>query len=202
VLGAWDTSIFRWINTGWSSPFADDFFRFFSAGLQLPWVIVLMAVALLAHLLAGGNLRRAGALAMICWPIANALTDAFKHFFNGARPMVELAGVKLIEEYDGTLLVIDSSGSVSAHAANMAAVASVIALEAKWWGAPWILFAFFTGLSRIYTGAHYPSQVLFGWVLGFFCAFVISRTWRAYRANRGKLKSALASQPPIQSRTD
>jgi undecaprenyl-diphosphatase len=202
VLGAWDISVFRWVNTGWSGPLADDFFRFFSAGLQLRWLVVLMAIALLAHLWSGGNLRRAGALAMLCWPIANALTDTLKNVFHGARPMVELAGVKLIHEYDGTLLVIDSSGSVSAHAANMAAVAAVITLEAKWWGAPWIMFAFFTGLSRIYTGAHYPSQVLFGWGVGILCAFVVSRTWRAYRANRGKLKATLATQSPIQSRTD
>ena len=202
MLGPWDVAVFRWINTGWSSPGADDFFRFFSAGLQLPVLVVLMALTLAAHIVAGGRFRRGAALAMVAWPIANALTDAFKALASGARPCVELAGVKLINEYDGTLLYLDSSGSVSAHAANMAAVAAVLTLETKWWGTPWVVFAFFTGLSRVYTGAHYPSQVLFGWGVGILCGFIVSRTWRAYRANRGKLKAALRPHPPIQSRID
>ena len=202
MLGPWDVGLFRWINTGWSSPGADDFFRFFSAALQLPVTIVLMAIVLLAHLWAGGKFRRGAALAMVTWPFANALSDVFKAITMGARPCVEVAGVKLINEFDGTLLYLDSSGTVSAHAANMAAVATALTLETKWWGAPWVVFAFFTGLSRIYTGAHYPSQVLFGWAVGMLCGFVVSRTWRAYRANRGKLKAALAPHPPIQSRID
>jgi undecaprenyl-diphosphatase len=110
--------------------------------------------------------------------------------------------VRLIDEYNGSLLFLDSSGTTSAHSANMAAIATVMTLEAKWWGAPWIAFAFFTGISRIYTGVHYPSQVIFGWGVGILCGFIVSRTWRAYRENRSKLKAALVVQPPIQSRTD
>lgn len=202
MLGPWDVSLFRWINTGWSSPGADEFFRFFSNALQLPFIVALMAIVLLAHLMAGGRFRRGAALAMLAWPIANALTDVFKGLLAAARPCVELASVKLMYEYDGTLLYLDSSGTTSAHSANMAAIATVLTLESKWWGAPWIIFAFFTGLSRIYTGAHYPSQVLFGWAVGILCGFVVSKTWKAWRENRGKLKAAITAHPPIQSRTD
>lgn len=202
MLGAWDVAVFRWINAGWSSPGADDFFRFFSAALQLPAVIALMALALMVHLMAGGKFRRGAALAMVAWPVANALCDVFKGLVAAARPCVELASVRLIHEYDGSLLYLDSSGTVSAHSATMAAIATIMALETKWWGTPWILVAVLTGISRIYTGAHYPSQVLLGWAVGMLCGYVVSRTWRAYRANRGKLKAALSAHPPIQSRID
>ena len=194
--------MFRWINSGWSTPFGDDFFRFFSSATQLPVVIVLFAIILAAHLFAGGSLRRGAAMAMVAWPVANAMCDVLKNGLSSARPCVDLMSVRLIDEYNGTLLYLDSSGTASAHSANMAAIATVMTMEAKWWGAPWIAFAIFTGISRVYTGVHYPSQVLFGWGVGMLCGFVVSRTWRAYRANRSKLKAVLAVQPPIQSRTD
>jgi membrane-associated phospholipid phosphatase len=194
--------VFRWINSGWGSPFGDSFFRFFSCATQLPAVLAVLAVVLAAHLVAGGSLRRGAALAMVSWPVANALCDIFKSFFEATRPYMELNGVRMIHEYNGTLLFLNSSGTVSAHSANMAAIATVMTLEAKWWGAPWVAVAFFTGISRVYVGAHFPSQVLLGWGVGVVCGLVISRTWRAYRANRGKLKAALVVQPPIQSRTD
>ena len=36
----------------------------------------------------------------------------------------------------------------------------------------WILVALFTGLSRIYVGVHYTSQVLLGWVCGALIALL------------------------------
>lgn len=202
MLGAWDVSLFRWINSGWNGAFGDELFRFFSLAAKLPFMIVLFAVVLVIHLIAGGALRRGAALAMLAWPIANALCDVFKGLLASARPCVELAGVNLVNEYGGRVMYLDSSGTASAHSANMAAIATVLTIEAKWWGAPWILFAFLTGLSRVYTGVHYPSQVLLGWMVGMLCGFVVSRTWHAYRAHRKKIKAALVPQPPIQSRTD
>lgn len=98
---------------------------------------------------------------MIAWPIANFAADLFKYGFQIARPSVDL--------YPNLMIRVDrltSFGTVSAHAASMSAVAFALTYNFGWKGAIWILVAFLTGLSRIYVGVHYPSQVLYGWLLG------------------------------------
>ena len=37
---------------------------------------------------------------------------------------------------------------------------------------PVLILAFLTGLSRVFSGLHYPSDVLFGWMLAIFFGFV------------------------------
>ena len=72
----------------------------------------------------------------------------------------------------------------------MAALAFVLCYHFKWWGAIWVLVALLTGLSRIYVGVHYPSQVLLGYLCGVFCAFLVIKTWEAFmrlRQNKANL---------------
>ena len=48
----------------------------------------------------------------------------------------------------------------------MAAVAFVMIYYLRGVSWVWLGVAVLTGLSRIYVGVHYPSQVLFGWIVG------------------------------------
>jgi undecaprenyl-diphosphatase len=61
----------------------------------------------------------------------------------------------------------------------MAAVAVAMTLNLKWWGVPWIIIAVLTGISRIYCGAHFPGQVLWGWCVGIAVGFAVHFLWRA-----------------------
>ena len=55
------------------------------------------------------------------------------------------------------------------------------------------VLALLTGLSRIYVGAHYPSQVLLGWVCGALCALIAVYTWGAYaRLRSGRSHGKIA----------
>ena len=74
-------------------------------------------------------------------------------------------------------------GTVSAHAATSMSIFWVIGLGAMrgvrcyWpWMAAWVVAV---GYSRIYLGVHFPSQILFGWLLGtlvgLFLAWVLHR---------------------------
>lgn len=54
----------------------------------------------------------------------------------------------------------------SGHAANNMAVATVLLLFFGWRGALYLPFALLIGYARIYTGAHWPSDVLAGFLLG------------------------------------
>ncbi len=65
----------------------------------------------------------------------------------------------------------------SAHALNaglMAAVACLYYRRAAWWVVP---IAIGIGVSRVYNGAHFPSDVLAGWGLGVASALII--VWMA-----------------------
>ncbi|MEN8654660.1 phosphatase PAP2 family protein [Streptomyces sp. 21So2-11] len=61
----------------------------------------------------------------------------------------------------------------SGHSASAAAFATGVALESKGWGAVVAPVAAAVAISRIYTGAHYPSDVLVGAALGVGAAFAV-----------------------------
>ena len=50
------------------------------------------------------------------------------------------------------------------------------------WGAPWIVVALLVGVSRVYVGVHFPSQVVFGWTLGIASGVVVERIARLISA--------------------
>ncbi len=146
-------------------------FLFFSEGNKWWWVRILL-LGLAIFLLSKPRTRAAGLAALISVPVSNLICDLLKATFQGLRPCVELP--------DAILYVnkLDSFGTASAHSANMAAVAMCLSLLAAPWGRLWWIVALMTGLSRIYVGVHYPSQVLFGWAVGAATGWVICRIAR------------------------
>ncbi|MER6278707.1 phosphatase PAP2 family protein [Streptomyces sp900105245] len=63
----------------------------------------------------------------------------------------------------------------SGHAASAAAFATGVALESPAWGAVVAPVAFSVAASRVYTGVHFPSDVLAGAALGVGAAFLVRR---------------------------
>jgi len=162
--------------------------HFFSEATNHVWVRVVLGLIVLGMFVRGALSRRAAIQALLAVALANGFTDLFKHLHPEPRPYQELhdlmlhtAGSLRDAAHDmaaaaGTSMH-DNAGTASAHSANMAAVAFVFCYHLRWWGAPWVLIAFVTGLSRIYLGAHYPYQVLLGWGCGCIAAFAITKTW-------------------------
>lgn len=171
--GSFDQSFLRWIN-GWPD-WLEPFMLFMTNATNYGWVKGALIAMVLAMLIRGPKTRTAAVLALLAFPLANEITDVFKANLAHPRPFQELDWVNVRGN-----LQSDSMGTASAHSANMAAVAAAFTAGMGRWGWPWIAVALFTGLSRIYVGVHYPSQVLLGWSAGLFAAFVVVSTYRAF----------------------
>lgn len=165
-----DRDLFYAIN-GWSDA-GREFWLFLSKGLngtEVKIALALLAIALISF----RKTRQGGLIAALGWPLANLITDIFK----AAIPFPRPTGL-----IDNVILRVGDSGSMgtaSAHSANMMFVAVAFTYHFKWWGAPWMAVAILVGISRIYVGAHFPSQVLFGWLCGAFAALLVIKTVEA-----------------------
>ncbi|UQA91195.1 bifunctional phosphatase PAP2/diacylglycerol kinase family protein [Streptomyces halobius] len=85
-----------------------------------------------------------------------------------------------------------TSSFPSGHAASAVAFTVGVALESRGWGAALAPVAASVAFSRIYTGVHYPSDVLVGSALGVGAAFAV----------RGLVPSRAQLPPPARPRTD
>lgn len=154
-----DVGLFRALN-GWPD-WLDPGLTYFSVAHDTLSFRIAIFTILVLMIARGGASRRTAILALVAFPIADALCNSLKHAFPMRRPFQDLAEVTMRVGYS------DSMGTASSHAANLAAVATVMTLGIGLrWGAPWIAIAIAVGLSRVYVGAHYPSQVLLGWSVG------------------------------------
>ncbi|MER5893503.1 phosphatase PAP2 family protein [Streptomyces sp. NPDC001876] len=81
----------------------------------------------------------------------------------------------------------------SGHAASAAAFATGVALESKGWGAVVAPVALAVAASRVYTGVHYPSDVVAGAALGIGAAFAL----RGVVPTRGQLPAP--GRPPASA---
>ncbi|MCS6919412.1 MAG: phosphatase PAP2 family protein [Fimbriimonadales bacterium] len=156
-----DIKLFYWIFEGWRSDWLTPIMIVLSDALKTtPGRIG--ALLLWAYLVWRGGKARAFALWLLpVLTITNETCDFLKAWVGRERPCVALP----IDAITGDL----TSGSFpSAHSANMAAVLGVATAV---WGRKAFLYLFWlpvlVGLSRVYIGVHYPSDVLAGWTLGF-----------------------------------
>lgn len=165
-----NSAIFHWIN-GWPDAL-NPVFQLFSEGNKW-WIVRILLLGILAAMIIWGKERgrKAALLTILAVPIANELTDVLKAAIPDLRPcVVEPDAILRIKQ-------LTSSGTASAHSANMAAVACVMTYFLRWDGAIWILVALLTGISRIYVAAHYPSQVLAGWIVGILVGLVLVKAY-------------------------
>lgn len=138
------------------------------------WPRSLIAAGFVMMLMLRRMLRPASYILYVALGIAALNAWALKPLLARARP-------DIIDH----LIVVEPSFSLpSGHAANSAAVYASIALIASvlWWrkrqrrmiwSGAWALI-FLIGLSRIWLGVHWPSDVIAGWLLGGGWAFLLA----------------------------
>jgi undecaprenyl-diphosphatase len=170
-----DRQILLWVNS-WPESFS-PVLTFFSVAMNFLAVKLCFLALFIAMVWRGSRSRTAALLALPAVGIANGMTDLFKHLLPMHRPFQpEMLGSEVILRvgYSGSM------GTASAHAANMAALAFVFTAFLGRWGWLWIGIALVTGMSRVYTGAHFPSQVLLGWTCGCAAGAICWGTFRFF----------------------
>jgi undecaprenyl-diphosphatase len=129
-------------------------------GSAIPIIIILLT----QYELAGPNIKRF----VIFIALAILINTALKELLHRPRPNTLYANLMRFKTY--SFPSGHAFGSATAY--GLLAYQALIGIPAPWnfFAALFVLALIASiGLSRVYLGAHYPSDVLGGWLLGFAC---------------------------------
>ncbi len=113
--------------------------------------------------------------------VTGGIVLVLKHIFQASRPY-------MIDPHVIAYATDSDFGLPSGHASLSMVILGWIALRHPkstilTWGSPVLIVLI--GLSRIYLGVHYPSQVIAGWLLGGLVIFIFysinKRLWRPFQ---------------------
>ena len=178
-----DAGLYTVLNRGLHVSFLDTAMRALSMAGNggLIWI----AAGVCAMAFFGPQARRAGALMLLTLLFSYLVNDGLlKDFFHRSRPYEVLGGVRLL------VAPLHSPSFPSGHAACAFACAHVMARKFSGLARPFYALAALMSFSRVYVGAHYPSDVLAGALLGAVCAVL------ALKAESVLLSSAKKTRPP------
>lgn len=151
--------------------------------LGSPTVLALVSLAVVGFLLLQGRARTAFAVMLTCFS-GELVNSVLKHAFNRARPTVVPA-----------LREVWSTSFPSGHAMESAIVYLTLGamlmrvadrrLTKVYCLAVAVLLTAIVGISRIWLGVHYPTDVLGGWMIGFVWASICWIATERYEAQAG-----------------
>jgi undecaprenyl-diphosphatase len=193
-----DLRVFRWINRGLNHPILDQFFNIVADGRFWTPLLLLLAIYFLVR---GKDRTKAWvALTLLSVAIGDPLiTNPLKHLFDRPRPYQSVEGVREVSPGSGEQRwepAVRISGIPeqdiphgrsfpSSHVAN--ATAAAMSARLVWGPAlrwPWYL-VILAALGRVYTGDHYPTDVLASIPLSILYTWVIAQFTNAVWKNIG-----------------
>ena len=119
--------------------------------------------------------KRVGIIALfgMCW------NTMLKNIFVRRRPYFDHEGIEIRKKPDGAADAMDLAAQgfsfPSGHSTNVVTVYGSLALAVKkaWFRICMLIVILIVGFSRVVLGAHYATDVLAGWALGFVSILVI-----------------------------
>lgn len=195
-----DRELFLFLNNSLAHPVND-----YLIGLWTP----LAATWSLALILAGAviltglpSLRRNLVFAGSTFVAATVVSRGLKLLIDRPRPLASLSdaiasgSVSVHILFEPTFDLSMPSG----HTTMAFTVATILSLFFRPYASGFFLAAFMAGLSRVYVGAHYPSDVLAGAVLGTGVALLswrlFSRIWPPDRSSDSHSKDRIVTLSP------
>ena len=171
-----DEALFRAI-AGWHAPVLDRIVPTLSntANNSMLWI----ASAVLLSIFGGKRGRLVAVEALVTVAVTSATANlAAKQLVPRERPTSGVPSTRRLEQPK-------SSSFPSGHTASAAAFSGVVGQELPHMYVPATSLAAAVGFSRVYTGVHYPGDVLFGWILGRGVAGLVRMLWpRRWRSGK------------------
>lgn len=163
-----DQQLLLWINHDWANPLFDWLLWWVSQplGFSLPLALLLLADCWRRQQWAGVRLFLVMAVSI---GLGDALGNLLKDLFSDPRPCFVLhEQLRSVHGQITQACGAASTGMPSNHTLNFFVAASFIGITTRWraWQLGLLGIALLVGLSRIYLGKHYPSQVLVGGLIG------------------------------------
>lgn len=199
---AWDVDMFYLINGSLRNGFFDFLMPFITDKWNFVLPLGLVFVYVLLFRPRRDQILMISAIGVVL--LADGITPLLKAAFQRIRPCHALQQVYLPKG----AICTESFSLPSTHASNMFAIASLFSYNSKRLAIPCFVVAALVGYSRIYVGAHYPTDVLagvaWGMLVGFPAAIVadrLTRNWTAQRLKPGvermdrPVSRATSSQP-------
>lgn len=159
----------------WLDPVVSLYTQLGNAGLL--WIALSLAMVLYKPT------RRAGAAALMAMALGLLITNIT------IKPLVERARPWLAWPIEPLVVERDPNSFPSGHtsAAFAFALGSLRELPRRWMKVCVVVLAVLMGLSRLYVGVHYPSDVLMGFVVGDLaglCGWLVSERISVWRQKR------------------
>ena len=162
-----DGLLLRWLMETFSHPVLDEMMRFVSSlgNKGMIWI----AIGILFLLLGVKNKKwRTRGLLVLFSLAANLLVCN-----TVLKPLVDRTRPYYVLEYTPLIPPVGDPSFPSGHtSASFAAATAIYAINKKW-GIAAYLFAAVMGFSRLYLGVHFPTDVLFGAVVGMVAAKIV-----------------------------
>lgn len=100
------------------------------------------------------------------------LTEVIRFIYNRKRPFEVLEFEPLFPNFDPSF--------PSGHAAFLFALAIAVFYFSRFWGWWFLGFSFLVGISRIFVGIHWPSDILGGIAVALIAFLIIKRLLKSY----------------------
>ena len=161
-----DINILRIINNSWKCRFLDIIMPSMTYLGSFTFMFIFCTAAFLFD---SPMLRSMAIKAMISITISTGIGKILKVTVTRLRPFINIPNLNIKK------IGIDKYSFPSGHTTGAFSLAVIIALYFPIFGLITVPLAICVGISRIYIGVHYPTDVIMGIFIGSTCSFLIYR---------------------------